>query len=122
MPLPYQDGTFPSGSPIITINSVTYKCNSFQPEKTAETVNVTDENGAHAGALSFQGPTRGTAELQFAANTTAEPTTAAANSTTGVFIANLNGSNANCFIDSVSISKPQRAPWTATIGWQVKVN
>ena len=118
----YQDGTFPSGSPVLTINAVTYKCNSFNVAKSAETTNITDENGAHSGALSFTGPTTGTAEIQFAANTTAEPTTAAANSTTGVFSATLNNVATNCFITAVAVNKPSRAPWTASLSWQAKQN
>ena len=122
MPTPYQDGSFPTGSPILVINSVNYKCNSFTVDKSAETQNITDENGAMSGALSYVGPTTGQAELQFAASTTPEPTTAAANATTGVFVANIGGSNTNCFITGVSTSKPQRGPWTSTISWQAKVN
>jgi hypothetical protein len=118
----YQDGTFPSGAPTLTINGVTYKCNSFAVSKAAETVNITDENGAHSGALSFAGPVTGTAEVQFAANTTAEPTTAAANSTTGVFAATLNNVSTNCFITAVTVNKPQRGPWTAALTWQAKQN
>ena len=119
----YQDGTFPSGSPVLTINSVTYKCNSFSVSKSAEVVSTTDENGLHSGAVSFGGPTTGSAEVQFAASSTAEPTTAAANSTTGVITnVNIGGANVNCFITSVSISKPQRGPWTASLGFQAKAN
>lgn len=118
----YQDGPFPSGAPVLSINNVTYKCNSFTVEPSATTVQITDQNGAHSGALSFVGPTTGTAEIQYAAENTPDPTTAAANATTGVFVANINGANANCFITSVSISKPQQAPWTANLGFQVKVN
>ena len=120
--MPYSDGTFPSGSPVITINSVTYKANSFAVNKAANTVNLTDQNGDPSGALSFKQPRTGTAELQFAANSTAEPTTAAENSTTGVFIANINSSNVNCFITSCTVNKPKDAAWTASINWQEKIN
>lgn len=122
MGAPYVDGTYPSGAPIITINGVTYKCNKISFDKSAEVVNVTDPDGMHAGAIAFKGPRTGTAEIQFAASTTAEPTTAAANSNTGVFLANIDGANTNCFITSVAIEKPQRAPWTGTLGFQVKEN
>lgn len=118
----YQDGTYPSGAPIVTINGVTYKANKISFDKSAETVSITDPDGAHAGALSFVGPITGSIELQFAAATTAEPTTAAANSNTGVFVANIDGANTNCFITSVSLDKPQRGPWTATCAFQVKKN
>lgn len=122
MPAAYQDGTFPTGAPILTINSVTYVCNKISFDKSAETTSIQDQNGAHFGALSFEGPVTGTAEVQFAANTTAEPTTAAVNAVTGVFLANVNGANVNCFITSVAIEKPNRGPWTATLGFQVKKN
>ena len=119
----YQDGTFPSGSPVLTINAVTYKCNSFSITKSAETVMITDENGAHSGAIQFVGPNTGTAEVQFAASTTAEPTTAAANATLGVITnVNIAGANVNCFITSVAIAKPQRGAWVATLGFQTRVN
>lgn len=119
----YSDGTFPAGSPVLTINSVTYKCNSFSVDKSAETVQITDEDGDHAGALSFSGPITGSAEVQFAAANTAEPTTAAANATTGVITnVNIAGANVNCFITAVGISKPQRGPWVASLSWQARVN
>ena len=119
----YQDGVFPSGSPVLTINSVTYKCNSFSVDKSSEVAQIVDENGAHSGALGFAGPVTGSAEVQFAAANTAEPTTAAANATTGVITnVNIAGANVNCFITSVGISKPQRGPWVASLGWQARVN
>ena len=120
--MPYSDGQFPSGAPTITINSVAYISNSFSVNQSANTVNVKDGNGDPSGALSFKEPRSGSAELQFAANTTATPTTAAANSTTGVFVANIAGANVNCFITSVSVNKPKDAPWTASINWQEKIN
>jgi len=120
--MPYQDGTFPSGSPTITINAVAYKANSFTVTKPANTVNITDNNGDPSGAISFKQPRNGTAEVQFAANTTVEPTTAAYSSTTGTFITTIDNANVNCFITSVSVSKPKDAPWTATLNWQEKIN
>lgn len=120
--MPYQDGTFPSGSPTITINGVAYKCNSFAVTKGSNVTNITDQNGDPSGALAFEQPYSGTAEVQFAANSTAEPTSAADNSTLGTFIANINSANVNCFITSVSINKPKDAPWTASINWQQKIN
>jgi len=120
--MPYSDGTFPSGAPTITINSVAYKANSFTVNKTANTVNVTDNVGDPSGALSFKQPRSGSAEIQFSASSTVEPTTAAENSTIGVFIANINSVNVNCFITSCSVSKPKDAPWTASINWQEKIN
>lgn len=120
--MPYQDGTFPSGCQTITINGVTYKCNSFPHNKPARTVNITDNVGDPSGALSFKEPYNGTAELQFAASSTAEPTTAAENSTTGTFVATINNTNVNCFITAVSINKTKDAPWTASITWQQKIN
>lgn len=120
--MPYQDGNFPSGSPTVTINSVAYKANSFTVNKTANTVNITDQNGDPSGALSFKQVYTGTAEVQFSASNVAEPTTAAENSTTGVFVANVEGANINCFITSVTVNKPKDAPWTASLNWQEKIN
>ena len=120
--MPYQDGTFPSGSYVITINSVQYKANSCSLTDGSNTINITDNTGAPSGALSFQQVKTGTAELQFAANTTAEPTTAAVSATTGTFSLNVNGSNINCFITSCTVNKPKDAPWTASIAFQKKIN
>lgn len=113
----YQDGTFPSGSPTLTtLAAIAYKCNSFSVSKAAEVVNIVDENGASSGHLVFAGDRSFTAEVQFAASTTAEPTTAAANATQGVFAnVNIDGANVNCFVTSVSVQKPQRGAWTATV-------
>ncbi len=120
--MPYQDGTFPSGAPTITINSVAYKANTFTENKAANTVNITDNSGDPSGALSFKQPYTGTAEVQFSANNIAEPTTAAENSTTGTFVANVEGVNTNVFITAVTINKPKDAPWTASLTWQEKIN
>ena len=119
--MPYSDGTFPSGSPVITINSITYKCNSFQVTKGANTTTITDEAGDVSGHLSYKADITGTAEVQFAASNTAEPTTAAANATTGVFVATIDNANANCFITSVTVNKPKDAPWTASLNWTRKI-
>ncbi len=120
--MPYSDGTFPSGAQTVTINSVAYKANSFVVNKAANTVNITDQNGDPSGALSFKQPRNGTAEVQFSASNIAEPTTAAENSTTGVFVANIDGANVNCFITAVSITKQKDAAWTASLTWQEKIN
>jgi hypothetical protein len=120
--MPDSDGNFPSGSPSITINSVAYIANSFTVNKSANTVSITNGSGDPSGALSFKQARTGSAEVQFAASSTAEPTTAAENSTTGVFIANINSANVNCFITSCSINKVKDAPWTATVQWQEKIN
>ena len=122
MPAAYADGTFPTGAPIITINSVTYVCNKISFDKSSETTNIQDQAGAHSGALFYEGPVTGSAEVQFAASATAEPTTAAVSSATGIFLANISGANTNCIITSVAIDKPNRGPWTATLGFQVKKN
>lgn len=122
--MPYVDGSFPSGSPILLNGAGTpYKCNSFTPSPSAETVQITDENGAHSGALQFVGPLTFTAELQYANSSVAEITTAAQNSTLGVFInVNIHGANHNCFVTQVSTNKPQRGPWTASVTGQARVN
>lgn len=120
--MPYQDGTFPSGAPTITINSVAYKNNSFTVSKQDTVSNITDGDGAPSGALAFKQPRTGSAELQFSASNVAEPTTAAENSTTGTFVVAINNTNVNCFITSVTVTKPKDAPWTAAINWQEKIN
>lgn len=120
----YADGPFPSGSPILTtLAGIPYKCNNFTVDKAAETVPILDENGAASGALSFPRFRTGTAELQFANINVAEPTTAAANATQGVFAnVNIDGANVNCFITAVTVNKPQAAPWTANVSWQARIN
>jgi hypothetical protein len=37
-------------------------------------------------------------------------------------VATIDNANVNCFVTSVSISKPKDAPWTATLNWQEKIN
>lgn len=118
----YQDGTFPSGAPVLAINNVNYVANSFTVDKPSTVVSITDQNGEPSGALAFAGFITGTAEVQFSANTVAEPTTAADSATTGVFSATLDNVATSCFITSVSISKPSQAPWTATVNWQARIN
>lgn len=120
----YQDGTFPSGSPTLTtLAGVSFKCNSFTVSKGAEVVNIVDENGASSGHLVFPGDRSFQAEVQFAASSTAEPTTAAANATQGVFAnVNIDGANVNCICTSVTVQKPQRGAWTASISGVARIN
>ena len=122
MPL-YTDGTFPSGAPVVSINGVLFKANSLNYDKSAEVTNITDENGNHSGALSYDGPVTGTVELQFPNNSVAEPTTASENSTRGLFQLPIGASyaNVNVFATSVSIARPARGPWIATVSWQRRV-
>jgi hypothetical protein len=118
----YQDGTFPSGAGVLAINNVNYVCNSFTYTKPSNVVQITDQNGEPSGALAFGGFMTGTAEVQFSAANVAEPTTAAANATTGVFTATIENTSTICFITSVDISKPSSSNWLATIAWQKKIN
>jgi hypothetical protein len=119
----YVDGSFPTGSPVLTINSVQYKCNSFSTNKTASVEQIQDENGRHSGATSEMEATTGTAEVQYANINVASPTTAADNATTGVIPnVNIDGVLSTCFITGVATTKPQRGPWTSTLSFQVKVN
>jgi len=120
--MPYQDGTFPSGAPTITINNVAYKANSFTVTKSANTVNITDQNNDPSGALSWKEPRNGSAELQFSASNVAEPTTAADNTARGSFVVSIDSANVNCFITSATVNKPKDAPWTASINWQERIN
>jgi hypothetical protein len=118
----YQDGNYPSGAPVVVINNVNYVANSFTVDKSANVVQINNQNGEQVGALSMYGAKTGTAELQFAASTTAEPTTAAENSTRGVFVANVDGANVNCFITSCTVNKPANSNWTASVAFQVRRN
>jgi hypothetical protein len=120
--MPYQDGTFPSGAPVITINNIAYKANAFTVNKSAATVNITNELGDPSGALSFKEPRSGTAELQFSASNVAEPTTAADNTLRGTFVVTIDAANVNCFITAATVNKPKDAPWTASINWQERIN
>lgn len=119
----YQDGNFPSGSPILTTAGGVYKCNSFTIARAAETVPIVDENGAASGALQFLGFTTGSFEAQMANNAVVEITTAAENASRGVFLnVNIASVNVNCFVTDVTLTKPQRGPWTASGSWQARIN
>lgn len=119
----YQDGSFPSGSPILVTSLDQYVCNSFSVEKSAETTAIINENGAVAGHLQWQGDITGTAEVQFSSANTNEPTVASENGQKGVFLnVNIAGANRNCFITAVTIQKPQRGQWTASVQWTARVN
>lgn len=121
--MPYQDGLFPSGSPILATVAGNYKANSFTVSRSSETVPIVDENGAASGALQFLGFTTGAFEVQMAFANTIEITTAAENASRGVFLnVNISGVNTNCFVTDVALSKPQRGPWTASGSWQARVN
>ncbi len=122
--MPYQDGLFPSGSPILTTSGGVYKCNSFTVARAAETVQIVDENGAPSGALQFLGFTTGSFEVQMANVNVVEITTAAENASRGVFInVNVGGvATTNCFVTDVTLNKPQRGPWTASGSWQARIN
>ena len=100
----------------------TYKANKLSFNRTSETVNVTDPDGDHSGAISLTGPVTGSIELQYANSTHPDPNLASVNAVTGIFALNLAGVNTNAFITSVDIEKPQRGPWTATLGFQMKKN
>lgn len=121
--MPYQDGNFPSGSPTLTTAGGVYKCNSFTVARSAETVPIVDENGAPGGALQFLGFTTGSFEVQMANSGVVEVTTAAENASRGVFLnVNIASVATNCFVTDVTLSKPQRGPWTASGSWQARVN
>lgn len=121
--MPYSDGNFPSGSPTLSTAGGVYKANSFTVSRSAETVSIVDENGAASGALQFLGFTTGAFEVQMANSSVVEVTTAAENASRGVFLnVNIAGVNTNCFVTDVTLSKPQRGPWTASGSWQARVN
>lgn len=81
----YNPQSFPTGCPVLTINSVTYKTNSFSITRPTQKTNVTDEAGAPLGAIFQSDFETATAELQLATTSTPVPTTAAQSSTTGLF-------------------------------------
>ena len=122
MGAPYQDGLYPSGTPIVTLGTWLYKANKLAFDRTADTINITDPDGAHAGALSFAGPITGSIELQYGNVNYPDPNVAAVNSVTGVFSLNIAGVNTNCFLTHVTIDKPQRGPWIAACQFQVAKN
>ena len=125
MGAPYNDGAFggyPTGAPIVTMGVWLYKANNLKINKATETVNITDQDGAHAGAVSFPGPKTGTIDLQYANVNVPDPNVAAINAVTGVFALNIDNVNVNVFVTGVDIEKPQRGPWTASCTWQAKVN
>ena len=81
----YNPQSFPTGCPVLTINSVTYKTNSYSIARPSQKTNVTDEAGAPLGTIMQADFQTLTAELQLASTSTAVPTTAAESITTGVF-------------------------------------
>lgn len=81
----YNPGSFPTGTPTLTINSVTYICNSFSVNRPTKKTNVTDGNDAPVGVIMQEDFDTLTAELQLATTSTVVPTTAAKSSTTGTF-------------------------------------
>lgn len=117
--MPYQDGNYPSGAGVLNINATNHKCNSFNTDKSDVVVDVQDENGKHAGALSFGGKTSFTAEVQLA-NQAVETqiTTAEENANLGTF----NRDNANWFITGVSKPKPAQGAWVVNVSGQKRVN
>lgn len=117
--MPYQDGNYPSGAGLCNINGVLYKCNSFNLDKADSVVDIQDENGKHAGALSFGGKKGFTAEVQVPnAALDGVITTAEQNSNTGTFSRN----SVNYFITGVSEPKPAQGAWVVNLTGQVKVN
>lgn len=81
----YNPQSFPTGCPVLTINSVTYKTNSFSISRPTQKTNVMDEAGAPLGTIMQADFETLTAELQLATSGTVVPTTAVQSATTGVF-------------------------------------
>lgn len=81
----YNPQSFPTGCPVLTVNSVTYKTNSFSITRPTQKADVTDEGGAPLGSIQQEDFETLTAELQLATSSTAVPTTAAKASATGTF-------------------------------------
>ncbi len=121
MPI-YYDGNFLAGAPVLATATGNYVCNSFSLEKSAETTAIINENGSVSGHIQWLGDRTGTAEVQYANNVPAL-CVASDNVQRGVFLnVNIDGTNANCFITSVSEQKPQRGQWTASVQFTVRVN
>jgi hypothetical protein len=104
----YKNTLKPTGAGTVTINSKTYKCNSWTPKKTAAVVNVNDQNGEHSGAASFTGPETAAFDLQVASLSTVAPTTAAENAATGVITRGAD----RWFITDISAPQPSAGVWT----------
>jgi hypothetical protein len=117
----YNPGSFGAGCPVFTINSVTYKVNQLNYPQTSDAVqNINDELGDYTNMFANKGAITGSATLQCAASTTVFPTTAAQNSTTGLFSANIGSNSAaqNLAITSVSVPRPSQGVWTFEISFQ----
>ena len=122
--MPYQDGNYPSGAPVVTFNGVGFVVNSFTVNDNATTQSINDQNGEHAGALSFKGALTGSMEVQIATSSTSFPQTAARSSTWGVTSSPVTilGTAYTLFNTNVVHNKPNQGQWTANIDWQARVN
>lgn len=119
--MPYNPGNFGAGCPTLTINSVTYKCETMNFPQTSDTVqDITDTSGDYAYPFANKGPVTGSATLQMAASSTAFPNTAAQNSTVGLFTAPIgsNSANVNCAITSVSMPRQSKGVWVFEINFR----
>lgn len=96
----YNPQSFPTGCPVLTINSVTYKTNNLTVNTPSQKTNITDEAGAPLGTIMQVDFVTLTAELQLATSSTVVPTRAADSATTGTFVHPLAG--ATWAIESVS--------------------
>lgn len=116
--MPYQDGNYPSGAGTLNINGVLYVCNSFNLDKSDSVTDINDENGKHAGALSFGGKTTFASEIQVANANSVAPTTAEENANLGTFARDA----VNYFITGVSKPKAAQGAWVINLSGQRKVN
>ena len=122
--MPYSDGSFPYGSPVVTTASGhTYKCNSFSVDNPGNVVQIIDQNGAPSGSLVFPDFMTGSMELQIPNTAYPIPVAVSDNGTLGLFVnVNIVGTNANIYATSVSTQKPQRGVWLSTVTWQKSIN
>lgn len=73
MSAPWNDGSIPYGSRVLTINSVAYVANNIRIRRPAKTIKRTNEIDEPTGSVGVSDFVEGTAELQLATSSTAEP-------------------------------------------------
>jgi hypothetical protein len=69
----YNDGTIPYGSRVLTINTVTYIANNIRISRPTKVIRRTNELDEPTGSVGIKDFVTGSAELQLATSSTAEP-------------------------------------------------
>lgn len=70
----WNDGSIPYGAPTLTINSVTYICESYTPTRPTQTIQRRNGDNEPSGSVGINDFVTGSAVLQKAATSTAMPT------------------------------------------------